>query len=905
MKNYGFLNDKGTFYVKNPENTSYLYFPLVGEQGVKSAITPNLGGDIKNNQNQFVLQPVSVEDLHNNKSTRNFWCNISGSGIWSATGVSAEEQANKFSQDKEETYLEAGILWHKLTRESSKYGLKSQILSFVPSSHPNTEVMQVKISNTSSEPITFTPTAAIPIYGRSADNIRDHRHVTSLLHRIKTRKYSVSVDPTLTFDERGHKKNNITYFVSGVTEKGNEPKGFYPVVESYIGEGGSFEWPEAIVRNLPPVTSGYSCEGYEAMGAIQFDETTLLPNEDKTYIVLIGLYNNDQEEDSYIDKLTEEFNSHDKLTAHFKETCRYWANQSNVKYHTGDEEFDNFMNWVNIQPTLRRLFGCSFLPHHDYGKGGRGWRDLWQDLLALIIMHPKDIKDMLINNFAGVRVDGTNATIIGDKPGEFIADRNNITRVWMDHGVWPCITTKLYIEQTGDILILLTNVTYFKDRQVVRGSKIDEKWTNDTPTVLLDSLNKTYYGTVLEHLLLQNLTAFYEVGEHNHIRLRGADWNDALDMAPNRGESVAFTAAYAKNLSDLADLISILKEKHQINEIEVMKEMEILFTDDAELYDSIESKNNLLEEYCNSCYYNVSGEKIYIPSDKVISSLRNKADWIKDNIRENEWIKDQDDSGWFNGYYDDSGNRVEGFIDGSPRMMLTSQVFTIMSETASKDQVEQLVNAADKHLYDKNVGGYRLNTNFNEVKLDLGRMFGFAYGHKENGAVFSHMTVMYSYALYERGFAKEGFKAIDTLYSQAIDFPKSKIYPGIPEYFNSDGRGMYHYLTGSASWLLLTVISQMFGVRGNQGDLIIEPKLVKEQFDHEGKINISLEFQNKKFNIIYINKDNKDYGEYIIKDLYFNGMKKSVDQSSISISLEEIMELDKKKTHEIILVLNN
>ena len=31
-------------------------------------------------------------------------------------------------------------------------------------------------------------------------------------------------------------------------------------------------------------------------------------------------------------------------------------------------------------------------------------------------------------------------------------------------------------------------------------------------------------------------------------------------------------------------------------------------------------------------------------------------------------------------------------------------------------------------------------------------MFGFAYGEKENGAVFSHMTVMFAYALYQRGF---------------------------------------------------------------------------------------------------------------------------------------------------------
>ena len=41
-------------------------------------------------------------------------------------------------------------------------------------------------------------------------------------------------------------------------------------------------------------------------------------------------------------------------------------------------------------------------------------------------MEPKQVRQMLIDNFGGVRFDGTNATIIGSKQGEFIADRNNI-----------------------------------------------------------------------------------------------------------------------------------------------------------------------------------------------------------------------------------------------------------------------------------------------------------------------------------------------------------------------------------------------------------------------------------------------------------------------------------------------
>ena len=62
---------------------------------------------------------------------------------------------------------------------------------------------------------------------------------------------------------------------------------------------------------------------------------------------------------------------------------------------------------------------------------------------------------MILKNYGGVRIDGTNATIIGHELGSFIADRNGISRAWMDHAVWPFMTTKLYIDQTGDIEVLL------------------------------------------------------------------------------------------------------------------------------------------------------------------------------------------------------------------------------------------------------------------------------------------------------------------------------------------------------------------------------------------------------------------------------------------------------------------
>lgn len=895
---YQFLDNGGTFRLEQPENTSYLYFPVAGEQGIKGALTPTLGGDLKCGQNEFILQPVSAEDLHNNRSSRNFWCRFEGGACYSLTGASAEAQAAKFTERQDKSVLTAGPMWQRIERESKEHAVLSRITSFVPVGEYNVEIMYVEIENKGSQACSFVPTAAIPLYGRSADNLRDHRHVTSLLHRAETIAEGVLVAPTLSFDERGHRKNEITYYVCGLEGDGTVPAGFMPVVEDYIGEGGSFDRPESVVRNIPYDSSGRQYDGYEIVGALRFGMAGLQPGEKKSYILFTGM----EKERETIRKMLARYRNADCVLQAFEETKQYWLEKINVSYETADPVFDNFMYWVNFQPMLRRIYGCSFLPHHDYGKGGRGWRDLWQDCLALLIMNPDGVRQMLIDNYGGVRIDGSNATIIGSGQGEFIADRNNITRVWMDHGLWPLMATRLYIDQTGDLSILLKENTYFKDKQEERGTKTDESWEADGAPVLKEENGEVYYGTVLEHILVQNLTVFYEVGEHNHMRLRGADWNDALDMAPERGESVAFTAAYADNLETLAMLVGLLREKEGMDSLELFAEIEPLLQTGTDLYEDISRKKELLSKYCRSCFHNISGKKQSFDCEMVKRSLLEKAQWLKEHIRRTEWVEDGAGRGWFNSYYDNNGRQCEGITEQGVRMMLTGQVFSVMSGTATKEHTAKIVKAADEYLYKKEIGGYRLNTDFGELKTDLGRMFGFAYGHKENGAVFSHMTTMYANALYRRGFAKEGWRALHTLYEQAADFEVSRIYPGIPEYFNDRGRGMYHYLTGAASWMMLTVITEMFGVKGNCGALVLEPRLLKEQF-RDKKAGIYLNFGGKRWHIVYLNAAGKEYGDYKTERMSLDGKQIALNGGVAMVSKEEIARLNEGMTHELLVEL--
>lgn len=878
MKNnlYHFTDNTASFESAYAGRIKNLYLPLCNDK-LMSSISPDLHGDIKSSQNSFLLEPASRCDLSLSRASRNFWVYINKDKIWSACGVS--KNLKQIQEDK--FALEAGQLWQRVNRENKNIGLKSEVLSFVPIGSDSLEVMQVTLTNISKKSISFIPYAAIPLYARSADNLRDHRHVTSLLTRIKQQKYGIVVKPTLLFDEAGHRPNNTVYYVAGSDNKGKPAKYIYPTQECFCGESGDLESPEAVFDNKLP--GKVPTQGKEPMGAMRFAQINLPARASVTYIVIMGI----AQGDCNLSRLINKFNNSKKIDKYFEETRGFWQKQSKaLDVSSGDSHFDNWLRWVNVQPHLRKIFGCSFLPDFDYGKGGRGWRDLWQDCLGLILNNPQGVRPLLINNFCGVKIDGSNATIIGKNPGEFIADRNNISRVWMDHGVWPLITLDLYIQETGDLGILFEQAAYFRNHQINRARDIDQKWHICDGNRLKTKSGKVYQGTILEHLLVQNLVQFYNVGSHNHVRLEGADWNDGLDMAGEHGESVAFSAMYAQNLETIARLLLKTGRKS----LEVAEELKVLLTDFN--YSNIGQKHKILENYFSKTEKNISGRKAQLDAMKLSDSLRNKSAWMKGYIQKSEWLS----LGFFNGYYNNSEKRVDGKIGNLVQMTLASQVFPVMSGVANSRQIREVLSNVYRYLYDKSVGGIRLNTNFGKEQHDLGRAFSFSYGDKENGAVFSHMVVMFAYALYKQGYAQEGWKALSSLYKMAADTSKSKIYPCLPEYFDLEGKGMYSYLTGSASWFILTLVTQSFGIKGQDGDLLIEPKLTGEQFRPAGKLSLSRVFADRKLKIVIFNPKRLEVGKYRIKRFVLNGEWIPVEAAPrVVITREVIASLPKGK----------
>ncbi|NLE64319.1 MAG: cellobiose phosphorylase [Elusimicrobia bacterium] len=865
---YRFLDDGSSFISSEALRSRLIYAPLCGPDGtgLKSSITPYLSGDIKIDKERYLTRPASREDLRS--PVREFFVRFADGAVVSfGRGAEGRGPAS----------VEMGPLWHKVSRSFVDKGVALEALTFVPVTGETVELTRFSVRNEGKAPVVLTATVAVPIFGRALANKHDHEHVTALLKRTRQLPEGVLVEPTMVFDEVGHRLCGQVYHVFGCTGNGVLPAGTFPTADDFLGEGGSLIAPEAVREGRPPrELTEAERNGREAMGALAFREVSLAPGERAVFIVAAGIAENASAALAQFSRFASEEAFEEALQAN----RTFWKGKTEaVVFSHADPDLTAWMKWVSLQPVLRRIFGCSFLPDHDYGKGGKGWRDIWQDLLSLILIEPSDVREHLLNNFSGIRIDGSNATIIGQRPGEFLADRNAITRVWMDHGVWPFVTTQLYIDQSGDADILFEEAGYFRDPQMARSTKRDASWTSADGERLRDREGKVHLATVLEHILVQNLVAFFNVGEHNITRLENADWNDGLDMAFRRGESVAFMSIYAGNLARIADLIERVAERKGLKTLTLTREVRVLLDtttgSSVDYEDAAAKRQRLFEEYFSAVQPAPSGERVEIAVPDVIADLRRKAAWAFGHIRRQEVVSLEKGSAryrWFNGYYDNDGERVEGERDGRVRMTLTGQVFPLMSGLTTPEETRDVVHSVENFLWDKELGGVRLNTDFGvRHYLSLGRAFGFAYGTKENGAVFSHMAVMYAYGLYVQGCPVEARDVLLSLYRMSTHPTRARIYPGIPEYFDGLGRGMYHFLTGSASWFVLTLLTRAYGVRGVMGDLLLAPQLVAADFDAKGEARVSCTFAGRPITVVYQNPSRREAGQYQVLSVEAGG----------------------------------
>jgi cellobiose phosphorylase len=513
---------------------------------------------------------------------------------------------------------------------------------------------------------------------------------------------------------------------------------------------------------------------------------------------------------------------------------------------------------------MRYWFGNTAHPQTDYGSDFAGWRDFWQDMMAATVIDPKGLEERTIKTLEGIRLDGTNATRFFARTKEFGSDEVN--GLWCDHPYWTAQTVMILINFLGDPKFLFKEgIGYFKDCYQNRGESKNEKWTKGYIENQRTVNKKEYSGTVLEHLLVQIMTMFYDVGKNNLLKQKRADWNDAVDQV--RGENVTFSFALAQNCNEVADLLEKIANQLQIKEVEIFEELSLLIENWNSSAKDISSdiRTKTLTKYLNTINDTISGKKVKVKIEKILKDLRIKAQLIIDNTNKKAW-----NGNYYSGYIFANGNPVDTIFKKNAlnkknptsddfMMMLMPQTWSLVSGGADKINVsDKVIDSVFKYLLDKKVGALKLNyPAYTKFDKTIGRITGFAPGTKENNALFSHANLFFVWALIKRGMPDTAYKVFSGINPLSHEHEIIRTGPWIPEYYvssdnpNIAGRGEYPVLTGSCAWTRYVFQNFFFGVKGVLEGLSIDPKLPATKDFKECYLKIN--FRNAIYNIKFAN----------------------------------------------------
>lgn len=101
---------------------------------------------------------------------------------------------------------------------------------------------------------------------------------------------------------------------------------------------------------------------------------------------------------------------------------------------------------------------------------------------------------------------------------------------------------------------------------------------------------------------------------------------------------------------------------------------------------------------------------------------------------------------------------------------------------------------------------------------------------------------------------------------------------------------------------MMTMITEVFGVRGEAGDLVISPRLMAEQFDESHTASISLRFADKAFRVVLHNPQGREYGDYAVHSANCDGVALTIAEGKAMMPKGAVDALG-QQTHTITIEL--
>lgn len=279
----------------------------------------------------------------------------------------------------------------------------------------------------------------------------------------------------------------------------------------------------------------------------------------------------------------------------------------------------------------------------------------------------------------------------------------------------------------------------------------------------------------------------------------------------------------------------------------------------------------------------------YKKDDDYIAYLNEKQAEIEKKIQELCWDNDRFIRG-----YTESGERIGAAADPEANLWLNPQSWAVISGLAKKEQADAALNNVYKRL-NTEYGAILMDPPYHAHAFDGALAVIYNQGTKENAGIFSqsqgwlilaealcgHGERAFTYFIENAPAAQNDKAEIRQLepycYGQFTEGKASQHF----------GRSHVHWLTGTASTIMVGCVEGILGLRPDMNGIELSPSIPKNW----GKFEITKNFRNKKLHIVVENPDQKESG---FQRLILNN--KELERNYIDFSLLQ-------DENEILLVL--
>jgi len=437
-----------------------------------------------------------------------------------------------------------------------------------------------------------------------------------------------------------------------------------------------------------------------------------------------------------------------------------------------DEVLNPSYKWLQYQCAMVALLNRMKSRYHSGFEYGYGFRDILQDILALLPYDPAPAKELIKFTAQQMFSDGF------VYHNFFVSAAGNKDFVTCDDPLWLVYAAVEYVKESGDTDFLNEVVPYIDDKE----------------------------GTMLDHLKVAVAKVWGQSDEGLPYMLM-ADWNDDLSGLFTHTSTMAAQQLF-KAYGDLIELF----ENTGI---------------EKELIADYQAKREVIKESVESRCIDAKGHYIRALAPKSYKEVLGKLDMGLSECDLGEVQKEIEDAGIV---LEDMGNsKTDGFTFFEPI------AWSGFSGIADKERFDKCKASLEADLDDEYgiaiCQGDRVMTE-GKLPVDGQAWKRNAPGKKENGGQFRHLESWYIATLCKFGYGQEAhdvyMKTLPAVASSKDPYNYAVERFVFPEYVsgpasNDHGKGGHTWLTGTAPTRLNVIIDWMYGLRRQYDGLLVDP----------------------------------------------------------------------------------